>query len=54
MSTNKKIRTEVTTEDLATITTLREKINQQIQNETNAKKVAHILKLLIEKDKPKK
>ena len=53
MSTNKKIRTEVTTEDLTSITTLREKIDQLIKNETDAKKAAQVLKLLLEKDKLK-
>jgi hypothetical protein len=43
MSTRKKIRVEITTEDLTSITQLREKINQLLSKEKDAKKAAQLL-----------
>ena len=54
MSTKRKLRVEITAEDLATINTLREKINQQLQIEDNAKKAALILNFILQKNKSKK
>ena len=54
MSTRKKIRVEITTEDLTSITQLREKINQILSAEKEAKKAAQVLTHWINKIKKSK